>query len=58
GLRFGTPALTTRGMKESEMKEVARMITRVVENPADSELKLKICGEVEELCKRFPIYKD
>ena len=58
GLRFGTPALTTRGMKESEMKEVARMITKVVENPADAELKLKICGEVEELCKRFPIYKD
>lgn len=58
GLRFGTPALTTRGMKESEMKEVARMITKVVENTNDAEVKLKVLGEVEELCKRFPIYKD
>lgn len=57
GLRFGTPALTTRGMKESEMKEIARMIAKVIENPNDNEIKLKIRGEVEELCKRFPIYE-
>jgi glycine hydroxymethyltransferase len=56
GLRVGTAALTTRGMKESEMKEVAGMIVRVIEKPTDSELKLKVRQEVEELCARFPIY--
>lgn len=58
GLRFGTPAMTTRGMKEQEMREIARMIARVVDNPNDSELKLKVRGEVEELCRNFPIYRD
>jgi len=57
GLRFGTPALTTRGMKESEMKEIARMIAKVIENPNDNEIKLRVRGEVEELCKRFQIYE-
>ncbi|MFH0885116.1 MAG: serine hydroxymethyltransferase [Candidatus Micrarchaeota archaeon] len=56
GLRVGTAALTTRGMKDDEMKQVAKMIVRVVENPNDSELKLRVRGEVEELCGRFPIY--
>lgn len=56
GLRVGSAALTTRGMKADEMKQVAQMIVRVVENPNDAELKLKIRGEVEELCARFPIY--
>ncbi len=58
GLRLGTPALTTRGMKEDEMKHIARMIVKVIENPNDSELKLKVRSEVEELCGKFPIYGD
>jgi glycine hydroxymethyltransferase len=57
GLRVGTAALTTRGMMESEMKQVAQMIVRVIEKPNDLELKLKVRGEVEELCGKFPIYK-
>lgn len=57
GLRLGTAALTTRGMKESEMKHVAQMVVRIIENPNDSELKLKVREEVEELCGKFPIYK-
>ncbi len=57
GLRLGTAALTTRGMKESEMKHAASMIVKVIENPNDSELKLKIRSEVTELCARFPIYE-
>ncbi|MEW6036170.1 MAG: serine hydroxymethyltransferase [Candidatus Micrarchaeota archaeon] len=57
GLRVGSAALTTRGMKEGEMKEVARMIVRVIEKPSDSELKLRVRNEVEELCARFPIYQ-
>ena len=53
GLRIGTAALTTRGMKESEMKEIADMIVRVIENPQDQELKNKINNGVKELCKKF-----
>ncbi|MBU0533048.1 serine hydroxymethyltransferase [Candidatus Micrarchaeota archaeon] len=56
GLRIGTAATTTRGMKESEMKEIASMIVKVIENPNDSELKLKTRSNVEELCKRFQVY--
>lgn len=56
GLRMGTPALTTRGMTESDMKHIASMIVKVIENSNDSELKLKIRSEVTELCDRFPIY--
>ncbi len=58
GLRVGTAALTTRGMKESEMKEIASMLVKVVEKPDDSELKLRIRSEVEELCEKFQIYKE
>jgi len=56
GLRLGTPALTTRGMKEQEMKMIGEMISKVIENPNDTELKLKVRGETEDLCKKFPIY--
>ncbi|MBU0528065.1 serine hydroxymethyltransferase [Candidatus Micrarchaeota archaeon] len=58
GLRVGTAALTTRGMKESEMKEIASMLVKVVEKPDDSELKLRIRSEVEELCEKFQVYKE
>ncbi len=58
GLRLGTPALTTRGMKEGEMKHIADLIVKVIENPNDSALKLKVRGEAEGLCERFPIYKE
>jgi glycine hydroxymethyltransferase len=56
GVRIGTPALTTRGMKEEEMKVVAGLIANVLEEP-DSERTLKeVQSAVSELCGRFPIY--
>ncbi len=55
GVRMGTPALTTRGMKEEEMKKVAKIISEVLEK-RDEETVLKAREEVRELCKKFPIY--
>ena len=57
GIRMGTAALTTRGMKESEMKEIASLIIKVLDNPNDSEMKIKVKKNVEELTKQFPIYE-
>lgn len=56
GLRIGTPALTSRGMKESEMKEIASLMNRAIENRNDEAAKKKIKEEVEKLCKGFIIY--
>jgi glycine hydroxymethyltransferase len=56
GIRLGTPAATTRGMKEAEMKEVAEMFSRALENAENEAELLKINGEVKELMGRFPIY--
>lgn len=58
GVRLGTPALTTRGMKEDEMREVARMILEVFKSPEDKEHLAKIRSSVKELTDQFPIYKD
>lgn len=57
GIRLGTPALTTRGMKESEMKEIAKMILAVISNPQDVALKEKVKGDVEAMCGKFPVYR-
>jgi glycine hydroxymethyltransferase len=57
GIRIGTPALTTRGMKEDEMRQVARMIARVIEAKGDAAMIEKVRNEVDELTKRFPIYE-
>ncbi len=57
GLRVGSAALTTRGMKEDDMRQVAQIFVRILETQNDSELKLKVRGEVEELCGRFPVYR-
>jgi glycine hydroxymethyltransferase len=58
GIRMGTPALTTRGMNEPEMQQVAGWINRAVENHADETSLKKIHDEVKEFCKAFPLPSD
>ncbi len=58
GIRIGTPALTTRGMRESEMKIIGKMISDILKNPKNENIKKRIKNQVEELCKEFPIYKN
>jgi glycine hydroxymethyltransferase len=58
GLRIGTPALTSRGMKEPEMERIGDWITDILERPADGELRTRIRAEVRELCEAFPLYPD
>ncbi|MDE0909694.1 MAG: serine hydroxymethyltransferase [Myxococcota bacterium] len=58
GIRIGTPAVTTRGMKEAEMEIIAGLIDRVLQNPGDVEAIDKIRGDVEGLCRKFPLYLD
>jgi len=56
GLRLGTPAVTTRGMKESEMKEIAKGIATVINNYEDKKILKKVKSDILELCKEFPLY--
>jgi len=55
GLRLGTPALTTRGMKEAEMARVADLIHRTLKAGDDPAALTRIRGEVRELCQQFPL---
>ncbi|MBW2971710.1 serine hydroxymethyltransferase [Candidatus Woesearchaeota archaeon] len=57
GIRLGTPALTTRGMKESEMRMIGLFISQIIKKPGDAYLKSKIRAEVLDLCRNFPIYE-
>jgi glycine hydroxymethyltransferase len=55
GLRLGTPALTTRGMKPDQMKTIAQLIHRVLDSRGDDQVVQQVCGEVRQLCEQFPL---
>ena len=57
GVRLGTPAVTTRGLKEEEMKIIGRLILKVLENVNDDKAIAEVKIEVVELMKKFPLYK-
>jgi glycine hydroxymethyltransferase len=57
GLRIGTPAVTTRGMKEPEMREIGRLIAEVIHAPESEEVRHKVKRGVADLTAQFPLYR-
>ena len=58
GIRIGTPALTTRGMKENEMRQIGRWIAQALNNRTDAQVLGKIKREVLQMCETFPLYPE
>ena len=56
GIRLGTPALTTRGMKEAEMKLIGEMISAIIHEPESEEVKIRVRRGVAEITSKFPMY--
>jgi glycine hydroxymethyltransferase len=56
GLRIGTPAVTTRGMKEAEMREIGRLIAEVIHDSESEDVRNKVKRDVADLTARFPLY--
>jgi glycine hydroxymethyltransferase len=56
GIRLGTPALTTRGMGEAEMREIASLIAAIINEPESEEVRRRVQQQVAELASRFPLY--
>jgi glycine hydroxymethyltransferase len=56
GIRLGTPALTTRGMREKEMQQVAQWIDQVLQDPENESVLKSVRGQVKELCQQYPLY--
>ena len=58
GIRIGTPALTTRGMKEDEMRQIGQWIVEALENRADNSVLARIRKQVLQLAEAFPLYAE
>jgi glycine hydroxymethyltransferase len=56
GLRIGTPAVTTRGMEEPEMREIGRLISEIIHAPESEDVRRKVQRGVADLTARFPLY--
>lgn len=56
GIRLGTPALTTRGMKEAEMREIGKLIASIIREPESETIKARVKKDVAELTAKFPLY--
>ena len=56
GIRVGTPAVTTRGFGEDEVRDVARWMCDVMDHPDDESVKATVIEQVSALCARFPVY--
>ena len=57
GLRVGTPAMTTRGFKETEAQQIAHWICDILDNMGDENIIARVRDAVVQLCKRFPVYE-
>ena len=58
GIRIGTPAVTSRGMKEDAMLTISQIIAMMLKNPEDSLTKTKAVAMVGNLCRRYPLYAE
>jgi glycine hydroxymethyltransferase len=56
GIRIGTPASTTRGLKENEMRQIGAWIDEALQNIENEAVLARIRGEIRELCQQFPLY--
>jgi glycine hydroxymethyltransferase len=56
GVRLGTPAVTTRGFKEKEIKTMGELIVKALKNPAQESTLTQVKKDVIELCRSFPVY--
>ena len=57
GIRLGTPAMTTRGFKEEQVRKTAHLIADVLDNPHDEANLAKVRAQVAELTRQFPVYR-
>lgn len=57
GVRIGTPALTTRGMGELEMRQIGKWISQILKDPENMDLRKTVRSAVHELCQKFPLYR-
>ena len=56
GIRIGSPAMTTRGLREAQAEQLGHLIADVLDQPADAGAVARVAGEVKALCARFPVY--
>jgi glycine hydroxymethyltransferase len=58
GIRIGTPIVTTRGMRDKDMVQIASLVAEVLDSYPDTEVQARVAQKAEELCRRFPFYRD